>query len=148
MEVVEVTQVVKTAEGIVGLVSNALAQYQAMIERLTAGEVLSAMREKDIVIRIVSHVDEIELRQTIIGLSSRNYTGWLIGQVRDLMINNVVGRGSSQIQRSLFKLGTCKWTLTISLEKPATVEAAVVPAEAVSPVTAPAAPAAPAKAGK
>ena len=145
MDVVEVTQVVKTAEGIVGLVSNALAQYQAMIERLTAGEVLSAMREKDIVIRIVSHVDEIELRQTIIGLSSRNYTGWLIGQVRDLMINNVVGRGSSQIQRSLFKLGTCKWTLTISLEKPAAGEAAVVPAEAVSPVTAPAAPV---KAGK
>jgi hypothetical protein len=145
MNVVEVTQVVKTAEGIVGLVSNALAQYQTMIERLTPQEVLSAMREKDIVIRITSHVGEIELRQTIIGLSSRNYVGWLIGQVRDLMINNIVGRGSSQIQRSLFKLGTCKWTLTIGLEKPAVVEAVVVPAEDVSAVTVAAAPV---KAGK
>lgn len=146
MKTVTITQTVKTAEGLVGLVSNALAEYQSMAEKLTAAEVLASMREKDIVIRITSHHDEIELRQTLIGLSSRNYTGWLIGQVRDLMINNVVGRASSQVQRTMFKLGQCKWSLSISLEGPKVDE--VVTAESVSPepVTIPAAQ--PMKAGK
>lgn len=113
------TSPVKTAEALYALLHNLLDDFAAAVNALHAPMIPAMLSGKELQFKLVGQSEDLEVREPLLILASaRDLRGWLIQQARQKLLEQMVGRTADRVGYTMRKLGTGKWTASISLEVP------------------------------
>jgi hypothetical protein len=129
---------VKTAEALYALLHNLLDDFAAAVNVLHPPMLPSMLAGKELQFKITGQTEDLEVREPLLILASaRDLRGWLIQQARQKLLEQMVGRTADRVGYTMRKLGSGKWTASISLEAPTEKQMDVIRGGAAEAVAAP-----------